>query len=243
MLALPAFLLRGSGLRADRAGVDDAFRLTGFFLVRHVYEPRGISEPEARASFLSALRRNVATDCGRGGRCGMSAVEIYPGRVSLGGVGTFSHEALATSSGRELLQGIVDGTNPCPPMAVLLSFTIAEVDDGRVVFLGMPNEKHAQPLGSWCMAAGPRRYCNSALFCAVVTQLERGEFPTTAEFKINFLRPVTADTGEIVCEARVVNKGRTLAVAEATAKDPARQAACLCHRDLPDNARQRHGGK
>lgn len=60
MLALPPFLLRGSGLRADSAGIEQAFRLTGFFFSRHVYEPRGSGEPEARAAFLSALRRNHA---------------------------------------------------------------------------------------------------------------------------------------------------------------------------------------
>jgi DNA repair protein RecO (recombination protein O) len=58
MLALPAFLQRGSGLRADVAGVEEAFRLTGFFLARHVYEPRGIEEPGARAGFLAALRKH-----------------------------------------------------------------------------------------------------------------------------------------------------------------------------------------
>ena len=36
MLALPAFLRRGSGLRADLASMEDAFRLTGFFFARHV---------------------------------------------------------------------------------------------------------------------------------------------------------------------------------------------------------------
>ena len=60
MLALPAFLLRGSGLRADRAAIEQAFRLTGFFFSRHVYEPRGFGEPEARSAFLGALRRNHA---------------------------------------------------------------------------------------------------------------------------------------------------------------------------------------
>jgi DNA repair protein RecO (recombination protein O) len=60
MLALPAFLLRGSGLRADFASLEDAFRLTGFFFVRHVYEPRGLSGPDARSGFLSALRRHHA---------------------------------------------------------------------------------------------------------------------------------------------------------------------------------------
>jgi DNA repair protein RecO (recombination protein O) len=58
MLALPAFLQRGSGLRGDTAAVEDAFRLTSFFFSRHVYEPRGIEEPGARAGFLAALRKH-----------------------------------------------------------------------------------------------------------------------------------------------------------------------------------------
>ena len=61
MLALPAFLRRGSGLRADLSAMEDAFRLTGFFMGRHVYEPRGTTPPEARAGFLSALRKHLAS--------------------------------------------------------------------------------------------------------------------------------------------------------------------------------------
>ena len=61
MLILPDFLAAGPIRRADPPGLDSAFRLTGFFLTRHVYEPRGISEPEARGSFLAALRK-VARD-------------------------------------------------------------------------------------------------------------------------------------------------------------------------------------
>ena len=61
MLALPAFLRRGETAGADRAALEEAFRLTGFFLTRHVYEPRAIAEPpEARASFLAALRKAMA---------------------------------------------------------------------------------------------------------------------------------------------------------------------------------------
>ncbi|MDX8541284.1 MULTISPECIES: DNA repair protein RecO [Mesorhizobium] len=59
MLALPAFLQR-SGPSADQAGLEDAFRLTGFFFSRHVYEPRGLEPPDARAGFLAALRRHHA---------------------------------------------------------------------------------------------------------------------------------------------------------------------------------------
>lgn len=60
LLPLPAFLLRGAGLRGDLPAVEEAFRLSGHFLERHVYEPRGLAAPEARAAFLTALRRHPA---------------------------------------------------------------------------------------------------------------------------------------------------------------------------------------
>ncbi|MGN6763744.1 MAG: DNA repair protein RecO [Rhizobiaceae bacterium] len=60
LLVLPAFLQRGAGRRGSPAEIDAAFRLTGFFFGRHVYEARGIEPPEARDSFLSALNRQFA---------------------------------------------------------------------------------------------------------------------------------------------------------------------------------------
>jgi len=38
--------------------IADGFRLTGFFLVRYVLEPRGLSLSEARASFVAAVLRD-----------------------------------------------------------------------------------------------------------------------------------------------------------------------------------------
>lgn len=60
MLPLPSFLRRASGLRADAVAMQDAFRLTAFFFNRHVYEPRGIEPPDARAGFLSALAKHYS---------------------------------------------------------------------------------------------------------------------------------------------------------------------------------------
>ena len=59
MLALPAFLARGSGLRADLQAFEDAFRLTGHFFERHVYEPRGMTPPDARNGFVMAMRKRL----------------------------------------------------------------------------------------------------------------------------------------------------------------------------------------
>lgn len=57
LLALPAFLDRAASRRAAAAEIADAFRLTGHFLFRHVWEPRGQAEPEARRGFLAAVER------------------------------------------------------------------------------------------------------------------------------------------------------------------------------------------
>ncbi len=59
MLPLPAFLRRGAGIRPDLAAMEDAFRLSAFFFARHVYEPRGLEAPEARAGLIAALRKHL----------------------------------------------------------------------------------------------------------------------------------------------------------------------------------------
>jgi DNA repair protein RecO (recombination protein O) len=38
----------------------DGFAVTGFFLLRHVFEPRGLALPDARASFIAAVRNGYA---------------------------------------------------------------------------------------------------------------------------------------------------------------------------------------
>lgn len=52
MLALPGFLARGGA--ADHDSLQAAFRMTAFFLHRHVYEPRGIDLSAARDGFVQA---------------------------------------------------------------------------------------------------------------------------------------------------------------------------------------------
>lgn len=59
MLELPAFLVGEPGMRADWPALDAAFRLTGYFLSRHVYEPRGIRDSDARSAFINAIRSNL----------------------------------------------------------------------------------------------------------------------------------------------------------------------------------------
>jgi DNA repair protein RecO (recombination protein O) len=58
LLPLPAFLRAGPPAASpDAAGVADAFRLTGFFLARDLFAPRGLALPDSRRAFLAAAAR------------------------------------------------------------------------------------------------------------------------------------------------------------------------------------------
>jgi DNA repair protein RecO (recombination protein O) len=56
LLPLPGFL-NGKSASVDAGDVAAGFALTEFFLLRRVYEPRGLTLPEARAAFVAAVAR------------------------------------------------------------------------------------------------------------------------------------------------------------------------------------------
>jgi DNA repair protein RecO (recombination protein O) len=58
LMRLPSFL-RDAEAAASTADLVDAYTLTGFFLDRHAFAPRGLSLPEARAHFVTAVMRTV----------------------------------------------------------------------------------------------------------------------------------------------------------------------------------------
>jgi len=55
LLRLPGFLGETPAAEPSAADVTDGFAMTGFFLSRHVFEPRGLPLPDARASFINAV--------------------------------------------------------------------------------------------------------------------------------------------------------------------------------------------
>ncbi|WP_269931531.1 PaaI family thioesterase [Aminobacter sp. HY435] len=148
----------------------------------------------------------------------MSEVELFPGLVSPLGLGTIPHGDVHLYSGKELLHRVAEGLYPAPPIAAVMNFGLTEVDEGRVVFRGVPNQRHLNPLGTvhggWAATV-----LDSALGCAVHATLDKGEAYSTVEFKVNLTRPITPNTGEVVCEGRVIHRGKTIAVSEATLKD------------------------
>jgi DNA repair protein RecO (recombination protein O) len=65
LLRLPAFLAGGG--QASPEDLADGFALTGFFLTRHVLEPRGLGFAEARERFIAATLDQRPVRTGTGG--------------------------------------------------------------------------------------------------------------------------------------------------------------------------------
>lgn len=142
----------------------------------------------------------------------MSVAEFFPG-YEVPGVGTVPLADLERFTGLEILQRIIDRKYPGPPIGQRLNFGITEAEPGRAVFRGLPGDRHLNPLGG-VHGGWTATIMDSAMACAVQTLLEKGEAYTTAEFKVNLIRPVTSRTGEVVCEGTIVHRGRTTAVSE-----------------------------
>jgi uncharacterized protein (TIGR00369 family) len=115
--------------------------------------------------------------------------------------------------GIDFLRAIRDGDLPPAPIQNLMSFHLAEVDEGRVVFVAVPGEQHFNPIGvvHGGLAA---TLLDSATGAAVHATLAEGEGYTTLETKFNLVRPMTAGMGEVRAEGNVVHRGGRVATAE-----------------------------
>ena len=123
-------------------------------------------------------------------------------------------------SGLEFLQRIVSGELSPPPFAALLNFDLVEVSEGNATFAVNPAEYHYNPIGvvHGGLAA---TLLDSAMGCAVHSMLPAGAGYTTLEIKVNFIRAMTAETGRVRCEAKIVHSGARTATAEGRIIDEA----------------------
>jgi len=121
-------------------------------------------------------------------------------------------------SGMEYLQKIVSGELPPPPIGILMNFRISELSEGHAVFTVEPAEYHYNPIGA-VHGGVAATLLDSAMGCAVHSTLPAGVSYTTLEIKVNYIRPMTAETGCVRCEADIIHVGRRTATAEARIVD------------------------
>jgi uncharacterized protein (TIGR00369 family) len=130
-----------------------------------------------------------------------------------------SFAAGAGMSGADYLLAMAEGRVPKPPISETLGFDgIGDVAEGRVVFTMTPAEHHYNPIGS-VHGGVYATLLDSACGCAVQSLLPAGDFYTSLDLSVKFLRGMTKDTGQVQCIGTVTHMGRRTALAEARIVD------------------------
>ena len=125
-----------------------------------------------------------------------------------------------TGTGLEYLQRIIDGEYAPLAIGETLGFRIAAAERGKVTIRGRPDERSLNLLntvhGGWSAAV-----LDTAMALSNLTLLSAEQSFTTLDIRINYLRPITLQTGEVVAEGGVINGGRRVAYCEAKLMDSA----------------------
>ena len=122
-------------------------------------------------------------------------------------------DAGSKMSGLDFVKAIFEGKLPSPPIAATMDFTGVEAEEGRVVFAGEAGEFLYNPIGV-VHGGFAMTLLDSAMGCAVQTMLAQGEGYTSLETSVNFVRPITTETGRVRCEATILHRGGRIATAE-----------------------------
>lgn len=125
----------------------------------------------------------------------------------------------AGMSGLELLRAMQRRELPPPPVAALIGVAGLEVEKGRAAIGFEPAEFHYNTLGA-VHGGVIATVIDIVLGSAVQTTLKAGEGFTTLTLELKYHRAITAATGRLRAEARVVTRGREIVTAEAALTDP-----------------------
>lgn len=126
--------------------------------------------------------------------------------------------AMLKVSGLEYLQGVLRGDYPAAPIASTLGFWPSEFSHGRAVFVGAPERFTYNPLGT-VHGGWAATLLDSAMGCAVQTTLPAGKAYTTVDLSISLVRAITERAKKLVCEAKIVHAGGSIATAEGRVTD------------------------
>lgn len=126
----------------------------------------------------------------------------------------------AELSGLEQLRAVFDPDRPerAPGIGKTMGFTVIEIEEGRVVFGGHPDESVYNPIGT-VHGGYAATLLDSAVGCAVHSALKAGQGYTTLELKVAYHRPMTKHTGPVRAEGKAIQVGRRAAFAEGRLTD------------------------
>ncbi|MCA8867724.1 MAG: PaaI family thioesterase [Rhodobacteraceae bacterium] len=120
-------------------------------------------------------------------------------------------ESLASLSGLQILEKMLTGALPPPPISVSMGFTLHAINEGWAEFRGTPGRKDTNPMGT-VHGGWYGTLLDSAMACAVMSKLGPGQNHTTLEYKVNIIRPIPIGM-EISATANADHVGRSTGIA------------------------------
>lgn len=121
-------------------------------------------------------------------------------------------------SGLEALRAMARGEIAIPPIAELMGIASGSAEEGRVSLGLVPGEQHYSNTGA-AHGGLASTLLDSAMYLAVHSTLPQGVFASTLEIKVNYVRPITVQTGRVVADGRILHRGRQLATAAGEVRD------------------------
>jgi uncharacterized protein (TIGR00369 family) len=116
-------------------------------------------------------------------------------------------------TGLEQIRSYMAGDLPPPPLGLLMGWETIEAEEGRV--------RCTIPASEWFASAARTVYggmlalfADGVLVNAVASTLPRRSSLASLDLSVNFLRPVFPDGRPLTAEARVVHRGKGIAVAD-----------------------------
>lgn len=117
---------------------------------------------------------------------------------------------------QRFVSGWVSGDFQPPPIASLIGFELKRAAEGQSQVQLTASQNHHNPMG----------YVHGGIFCdiadaamgtALASLMEEGEIFSTVALSIQYISPV--QEGELVAEARVIQRGKTIAHVECDIHD------------------------
>jgi uncharacterized protein (TIGR00369 family) len=124
----------------------------------------------------------------------------------------------AGRTGLAFLRAMLDGHVPPAPIQSTLRFDLIAAEDGLARFRATPDESLYNPMAS-VHGGVAATLLDSAMGAAVLSTLDEKSGYTTADLSVHLTRAITARSGAIVAEGRVLHRGSRVVTAEGRLTD------------------------
>jgi uncharacterized protein (TIGR00369 family) len=121
-------------------------------------------------------------------------------------------EEFERRSGLEIMEAMIAEELPRPPIHHLTGLTLTEAREGEAVTV-LPCSKWLSTPAGTIQGGFTAMLAESAMGSAVFSTAPAGTAIATLDFKVNYLRPVFPDGEDLTARARILHRGRTLAIA------------------------------